>query len=86
MINNFNSEKMAKEAHKEVMRNLPKINPESTFAKLGPIERRINGVFSYFILMLISIWNPYIADAALYRVFKRQFIEQEENKNNVDPN
>jgi len=59
------------------MGQLPEVNPESSFARAGPIERRVNGVISYFILILVTIWNPYIADASIYRVLKRQFGEED---------
>jgi len=55
-----------------------KINKNSKWARQPRWLKRWNGFVCYFIMMFCSLWNPEVADLALYKQLSDQFYIEEE--------
>jgi len=53
-----------------------KINYDSKWYKQSNFKRRIGGFMCYFLLMFLSLYDPILADLAMYRELKKQFIDE----------
>lgn len=54
---------------------LPKINHDNKWAKMPMMMKRLNGFFCYAIMAFVSLWNPIVADMAMYKTLKNQFLD-----------
>jgi hypothetical protein len=55
-----------------------KINWNSKWARQPRWLKRGNGFVCYFMLMFVSLWNPELADMALFKTLSEQFYYKDE--------
>ena len=51
------------------------INPDTQWAKLTLWRKRWDGFRVYLMFAFFSLWEPETADAVMFRILKRQFID-----------
>lgn len=51
------------------------INNNHKWSKQPMWKKRINGAWCYFLMIFVALWNPIIADMAMYKNLKSQFID-----------